>query len=179
MGNDFPKMELKLGQVTGRENFTFEESFELPEHESGSLKCDSRVNAVVTSMGSRYLLEADVECEFHGKCGRCLEDCVSEVSIYIEVIFQRGENVNVDHQDQGESDFVLLSSEDEYCYDIFPRVKESVMLGIPMRILCSEDCKGLCPVCGANLNVEECGCEREKIDTRWAPLKGLLNDKSK
>jgi len=172
-------MKLKLGQITGRETFSFEESFELPEYESGSLKCDSIVTAVVTSMGSRYLLEADVKCDLHGKCGRCLEDCVSDVNIYIEIIFQRGENVNVAPPDQGESDLVLLSSEEGYCYDIFPRVQESIMLSIPMTILCGEDCKGLCPICGVNLNVEECGCKTAEIDPRWAPLKRLMKDKNK
>ena len=48
-----------------------------------------------------------------------------------------------------------------------------------MEILCAEDCKGLCPICGANLNIEECGCERDETDPRWAPLNELLNDENK
>lgn len=175
MVSEFSKMEVNLGQVNGQQNFSFEGTLELPESETGPLSSDIKVNAVVTSMGSRYLLAADLECNIHGKCDRCLEDSVSKVCMEFEIVFQREEDVKaVSEQDEG--DFVLLSGNEEYCYDISQRVKESVLLNLPMKMLCKEDCKGICPICGANLNIEDCGCEREEIDPRWAPLKDLLND---
>jgi uncharacterized protein len=53
-------------------------------------------------------------------------------------------------------------------------VRESLLLALPMKVLCSEDCKGLCPHCGANLNEESCDCVAETIDPRWAELRKLL-----
>ena len=178
MGNDFSKMEINLRQVAEQESSSFEGVFELPVNKEGLLKADVRVKTVVTSMSNRYLLAADVECDLHGTCSRCLEDCVSKISAEFEIMFQREENVR-GFSGPTEGDFVLLSSEEESCYDISPMVKESLLLSIPMKILCAEDCKGLCPICGANLNIEECGCERDETDPRWAPLNELLNDENK
>ncbi|MDD2499121.1 MAG: DUF177 domain-containing protein, partial [Desulfitobacteriaceae bacterium] len=62
--------------------------------------------------------------------------------------------------------------------DILPQVLQTILLELPMKVLCREDCKGLCPVCGTNLNIKECRCERESIDPRLAALKNLLNDRT-
>jgi uncharacterized protein len=48
-----------------------------------------------------------------------------------------------------------------------------LLLNIPMRILCKEDCRGLCPKCGRNRNTNSCDCVEEAIDPRWEGLKGL------
>lgn len=50
-------------------------------------------------------------------------------------------------------------------------VQEQLTLALPMRPLCKEDCKGLCPACGANLNKGDCGCKKEAVDLRFAALK--------
>jgi uncharacterized protein len=52
-------------------------------------------------------------------------------------------------------------------------LKEQIMLALPMRGLCRPDCRGLCPQCGQNRNLVECGCPEEAGDSRWAPLAGL------
>ncbi len=74
-----------------------------------------------------------------------------------------------------------LSGQDEVKYfhpdrpqvNIGGDVHDDLMLAIPQKILCSEDCRGLCPQCGADLNLEECSCAREKIDPRWEKLAKL------
>ncbi|MCK4236882.1 MAG: DUF177 domain-containing protein, partial [Candidatus Krumholzibacteria bacterium] len=60
--------------------------------------------------------------------------------------------------------------------DIFPRVREAVILELPMKFLCSENCKGLCSRCGANLNEGDCGCNLRSGDSRWDVLKKLLSE---
>ena len=50
------------------------------------------------------------------------------------------------------------------------------LVSIPGKILCREDCKGLCPVCGTNLNVAECGCDRDVLDPRMSVFKDILNN---
>ena len=57
--------------------------------------------------------------------------------------------------------------------DIDELVREQVLLAVPERSLCQEDCKGLCPTCGADRNLKECGCESVEADPRWAALKNL------
>ena len=79
-----------------------------------------------------------------------------------------------------EEDFVLLTDTIESRYDIFPRVLEAVLLELPIRVLCREDCKGLCSACGANLNEGACDCPKEEPDPRWRDLRKLLrNDDTK
>jgi len=57
--------------------------------------------------------------------------------------------------------------------DLSPLIYEQIMLQIPMKILCSEACKGLCPQCGANLNVGNCDCRKDQGDERFAVLRNL------
>ena len=57
--------------------------------------------------------------------------------------------------------------------DLGPVVREQILLALPMDALCTEDCKGLCQVCGGNLNEKECSCDRHVPDPRWAKLKNI------
>ena len=53
-------------------------------------------------------------------------------------------------------------------------ILHEVQLGIPMKVLCKEDCKGLCPICGQDLNEGQCDCETDSGDPRWEALKGSI-----
>jgi uncharacterized protein len=57
--------------------------------------------------------------------------------------------------------------------DIDELVREQLLLALPTRALCKEECQGLCPVCGANKNSGQCACETREIDPRWSGLKDL------
>jgi uncharacterized protein len=52
-------------------------------------------------------------------------------------------------------------------------VREQILLAVPEQIFCKDDCKGLCPKCGSNLNLIDCKCADDDIDPRWAALKNL------
>lgn len=56
-------------------------------------------------------------------------------------------------------------------------VREQILLNLPSRTLCKEECSGLCSACGADLNAEHCGCEQTIIDPRWSALKEVISDK--
>ncbi|MBM4129290.1 MAG: DUF177 domain-containing protein, partial [Nitrospira sp.] len=58
--------------------------------------------------------------------------------------------------------------------DLLDLIKEQVMLNLPMKTLCAELCKGICPQCGADLNTGTCECEAKTIDPRLAVLKNLI-----
>ena len=65
---------------------------------------------------------------------------------------------------------------DEYFYDdplvpVAPIAEEWIQMAVPMKPLCREDCRGLCPTCGEDLNVTECGCAAEAADPRWEALR--------
>jgi uncharacterized protein len=71
-----------------------------------------------------------------------------------------------------------LSVFDGEAIDIDEIVKEQVLLAVPTRALCKDDCKGFCPNCGVDRNAGDCGCDVKEIDPRWAALKNLVDGKS-
>jgi uncharacterized protein len=62
--------------------------------------------------------------------------------------------------------------------DITEDVRQTVLIAVPLKLLCREDCLGLCPHCGKDLNQGPCGCRSEEIDTRWEKLRELQDRKS-
>jgi len=82
------------------------------------------------------------------------------------------ERMLADELEDEENDDILLL--DDGGFDLGELARETYILNMDTKLLCREDCKGLCPGCGVNLNVEDCRCQRE-IDPRWAKLAGLLD----
>ena len=68
---------------------------------------------------------------------------------------------------------LAVSVFDEGSIDVDEIVKEQILLAVPARTLCREDCKGICPECGTDLNTGQCDCAAEEVDPRWAALKSL------
>jgi uncharacterized protein len=96
------------------------------------------------------------------RCSRCLADYDQRFRQSVDETFYVG----------------TPPEEEEYrvtgdTIDLEPMVRDIVVLAIPVAPLHSEDCRGLCPACGADLNVADCGHRTEPIDTRWAPLSSL------
>jgi uncharacterized protein len=72
-----------------------------------------------------------------------------------------------------EDEDLALSVFDGEAIDIDEVMREQVLLAVPLRTVCREDCQGFCPVCGANRNLKDCGCQTAETDSRWAGLKDL------
>lgn len=177
MEKDFPRMEIDLGHSGDRETFSFEESLDVPGPEedlAGRLEVEVRS----TRAGSRYLLEGDVGFSLRVGCDRCLEEYDFRLETAFSLIARKGGRNGVPEGIEGE-DYVILGDAEEYGFDIFPFVREAVFLDLPIRYLCGEQCRGICPVCGRNLNEGTCSCSEEKRDSRWSPLGKLLNDEKK
>jgi uncharacterized protein len=115
----------------------------------------------------RIMARAEVDCD------RCLRQVIVPVDAGFDVTYVPAS----DYVEQGvaelqEEDLGVSVYEDE-AIDIDELVREQVLLNIPARALCSEDCRGLCPVCGANRNETPCECESQKTDSRWGALKDI------
>jgi uncharacterized protein len=96
------------------------------------------------------------------RCSRCLADYEQPFQQAVDEIFYLGT--------PPEEEGYRVSAD---TIDLEPMVRDLVVLEIPVVPLHSEDCRGLCPVCGADLNVVDCGHSTEAADTRWAPLMSL------
>ncbi len=177
MKDDTSGMEIDLGRVEDRETFSFLRTFAIPTIEGGTAECRADVTAEVTRSGERYDVAARAAGEIYLECHRCLGRFPMPVDVSFDLVLQRGEGIQPPAGVESE-DFIVLPLGEEV-FDLFPRVREAMILEIPIKVLCREDCKGLCPKCGANLNEETCACPAEPPDDRWGPLKKPLNGNGK
>lgn len=171
-------MEIDLGHSCDKETFSFVERLGMPGAGEDDLEGRIEVEARSTRAGNRYLLEGDVSLRLRVGCDRCLEEFDFLLDTSFSLIAQRGGESGLPEGVEGE-DYLVIGEAEEYGLDIFPFVREAVFLEIPIRYLCSEECLGICPVCGRNLNEGPCSCGKEKKDPRWSPLEKLLKEKGR
>jgi uncharacterized protein len=178
MSDDASPMQIDLGRVEGRSTFSFERTFDLPSPEGGEATCTAAVTAEVTSSGGRYDIKAHVVGLVRADCHRCLEPFTMTVEVDFPLVLHRGDRVPPP-EGLEEDDFAAIPPVGNVLYDIFPRVREALILEIPIKLLCREDCKGVCSRCGANLNSADCACGSEPADPRWGALRKPLNGENK
>ena len=166
-------MEIDLGHSADRDEYSFKETFDLAVGEDGFLRCDVVVSGTTSRLGSRYYLEATVAARLTAPCSRCLKEYKHPIDAGFKLVLQRGAH-HAPPESVAEDDYVQLDERTEYAYDIFPRVREAIVIELPIRYLCDEECRGLCPQCGADLNEGDCGCDRTEADPRWDGLRKLL-----
>lgn len=127
-----------------------------------------RLEATPEARVVRVAGEMSIDAVF--ACSRCLESTAAHVDVPFSERFKLAVPESVVPVDED----VILVEEDKF--DLVPYLEESLLLHLPFVPLCSEDCKGLCPECGANRNETSCGCSEERIDPRMAALKDLFKD---
>ncbi|NIR45257.1 MAG: DUF177 domain-containing protein, partial [Gemmatimonadetes bacterium] len=102
-------------------------------------------------------------------CTRCLREIVEPVEDRIELLVAvEDDETEAGELELAEDDLGLLVLDDTEL-DTRPLVEQQIQLNVPMRSLCREDCAGICPDCGADLNAGPCDC-RKTADPRWAGL---------
>ena len=105
-------------------------------------------------------------------CDRCLESYSFplEAAFALTAEARDAATARADEAESGEADLIEL---DEPCLDLDELMREQLLLALPEKRLCREDCAGLCPDCGANRNLSPCGCERKTADSPFAALAAL------
>jgi uncharacterized protein len=124
------------------------------------------VTGYVKNMAGYMVLSADVKVTYHTMCARCAEP----VSSTLEISFEKDIASSGEVSDEND-DYIIIEDKK---LDLLPPVEEEIMLEMPSRTLCKEDCLGLCQKCGKNLNEGDCSCEKKEVDPRLAILKTLL-----
>ena len=108
-------------------------------------------------------------------CSRCAEEFEIPVDACFELRYVPAASATGDAEHEISEDDLTTSFYREGALDVIEMLREQFQLALPMKPLCTEACRGLCPECGANLNGADCGCQPVWEDPRLAPLKGLLN----
>ncbi|WP_296139785.1 DUF177 domain-containing protein [uncultured Tessaracoccus sp.] len=130
--------------------------------EGSDVHLDLRLESVVEGV----LATGTVEVELTGQCSRCLRELEDEQSYRFQELFMHpGREV--------EEDELLIVDE---TVDIEEPLRGAVVLDLPFTPLCAEDCRGLCPECGFDLNDDPTHTHGDKVDPRWEKLAGLIDD---
>jgi uncharacterized protein len=109
-------------------------------------------------------------------CARCLDTVVEEISRDFDLFYRPMTSMSAEEEFQlnlDDTEMAFFEGDGLFLADV---LAEQVNLALPMKVICSSDCRGLCPHCGANLNNEECRCEKNGSDPRLAPLARLKQD---
>jgi len=163
----------------------FEEQFEAgaidlgPEmKQRAMLKSQGRAQLVAEHHGKHQIikdirLKGGLATSLEVACARCLEPVVQDVKREFELLYRPLGS------DAGKEEMSVTAAEAEIGYyqgdGLFLEdvLREQVLLAVPVNTVCSDECKGLCPQCGQNLNVTLCACTQPLSDPRWSALKDL------
>jgi uncharacterized protein len=133
------------------------------------------VSARILKEGESLFIEGELQATRRLLCSRCTAEFLSPIRLQFSC---RGETASRYHQHQeielhrGDMDVHYFAGDTIEVNDIF---REQIVLSVPMRPLCREDCKGLCPICGQDLNIGRCSCDRDSNDPRWLELKKMFH----
>lgn len=124
----------------------------------------------ITCTGDRRVsLEGSTEVSLMLPCSRCLED--------VETTFQIGISKELDFRETSQDridDLDEINYVQGYDLDVDRLVYNEILLDFPMKVLCSDDCKGICNVCGTNLNKGTCQCDRTVVDPRMSVFQDIF-----
>ena len=144
-----------------------------PVDERISLTGPASVSGKVRLSGHEVFVNGHVETRVQVECDRCLQQVELPVNSDFSLEYITGsdyESSEVAELTEAEMSVAVF---DGKALDVDEIVKEQVVLAVPTRMLCREDCKGICPECGVDRNTGECSCVTNDIDPRWAALKNL------
>ena len=120
-------------------------------------------------------LDGQVTTSLEVPCARCLEPVIEPIDRKFDLLYRP---LGVD---AGREELSVTGAEAEIGYYqgeglmLEDALREQVLLALPLKVICREDCKGLCPHCGKNLNVEQCSCAEPAENPQWTALKDLRN----
>jgi len=146
---------------------------------------DSRLAATLHRVRDGVLVQGQFSVQLTSPCKRCLADVVTEIAVPFTLNLMRRARFEENKARSDEDDersgragsFSLEDADldwfDGKTIDFDPILREQLLLALPMQVLCREECRGLCSVCGQDLNVKSCGCELKASDPRLAKLKDI------
>lgn len=116
----------------------------------------------------RLLIQGEAEVTIEVPCDRCLQDVEQEFHIVVD------KELDLTNQDEekhmNEADYMIGTN-----LDVDKLIFGEILVSWPMKVLCKEDCKGICKRCGANLNITECQCQKTEPDPRMAAIQDIFN----
>ncbi|MCX6123109.1 MAG: DUF177 domain-containing protein [Ignavibacteriales bacterium] len=141
----------------------------LDERFISTVKIETRIDKNVRQI----FLQAEIRAEGSFFCDRCLENFHQEMNTAYSMVYVQGARSTVDLNK--EEEIQILAADMNYI-DLDDDVRQYILLTIPQKLLCKEDCQGFCPTCGVNKNIASCTCGAQEVDSRWDVLKKLSHN---
>ena len=130
------------------------------------------VNLTVTNVGNKkVLIEGSTKLVLNVNCSRCLKELQypMDISVTKDIDFNLSDVERIENLD--ETNYIS-----GYNLDVDILIRNEIIIGFPMKVLCSEDCKGICMHCGANLNEKSCDCDNTVLDPRMSVIRDIFNN---
>ena len=136
---------------------------------------NSRVQGEVrlTRTDRGILVQGTLDTEVELTCGRCLTGFTYPLTLSIEEEYLPTTDVVTGAQQSLSEESGGFTIDEHHILDLTEAVRQYAMLATPMKALCIEECAGLYPSCGQNLNQGTCSCPPQETDPRWSKLSGL------
>lgn len=168
-------LKVDLGQLERKRRLAIEEDVPpddpLWEGSGIQLRGPLSVRLEAQQVGADVLVRGRLSGEVELECRRCLQAVSVKVNEDVSLLFRPGvERVEAEREEV----YPLPARTREL--DLSEPVREHLLLAVPKFAICDQACRGLCPRCGANRNLEECRCEVLETDERWAALRKLKLD---
>jgi len=141
----------------------------LDERFSGTIK----IEATLDKSNRQVFLDAKIQAEGSFFCDRCLDNFHQELNTAYSMVYVQGARSTIDLNKEEE---IQVFTADTNYIDLDDDVRQYILLTIPQKLLCRDDCQGFCPTCGANKNIANCTCDAQVIDSRWDALKKLSHN---
>jgi uncharacterized protein len=140
--------------------------------EGVELDGDAHVVGEITDEAGYMRLTLEATLPYHGECARCLSAVKGEFHLQFERTVADEKTLTEEQQEDNVDEYVIIVGGE---LDLDEELREALILAFPMRLLCEEDCPGLCPKCGKPRREGDCGCSQKEIDPRLAVLAQLLD----
>lgn len=132
-----------------------------------------RVKGEFVRKGETFEFNGTIEGDAESSCTRCLKVLERPLNIKYHAVYAREDELAREQSAEVETADLDTDVIADDTLDMAEAAREQILLSIPEQIFCREDCKGLCSMCGADLNLIDCNCKESETDPRWAALKDL------
>src|SRR5947209_1389490 len=142
---------------------------ESPLHVKGTARLVSRALGEIR-------VDGRLQVTVGAPCDRCLESASLAIDREFDLMYVPAEEAAAAGEDEVDQAGIEVGYYERGGIELNDVLREVVLLALPMRVVCSESCKGICPVCGQNRNQKDCGCQPVTDDDRWSKLKSLKTE---
>jgi uncharacterized protein len=164
-------MKIKVSEIP-EEGLDIDAEEALEADDSGAVS-KARLNLRVEKSGADVFVSGKISARVSLSCSRCLKHLGRDLSVPVNLAYSPADAVSEEAHELSPDELNTGFYRDDEI-DLGEVSREQVLLNVPMKPLCSDACKGICPKCGADLNEKDCGCDLGRVDHRFQILEKFL-----